>query len=497
MCNAGNFPHSTSNTLEMSSIDPALQSFVRKVHAMMIYRTLLKWSVVWLMISGVAVLVTRFTGELPTNWWQWMLGSWTALACIAWYRESLRQPESKQLRAAFDRQNQAGGLVMAAAEVDTRSWEAKAGSFMLPSVQWNSGRVWAGILLATVFLMTTLLVPVKYASLFSDPPLEISQQVDQLHEQIDVLESEYILPENEAEAKREELDRIAEQASGFNPSKTWEALDQLLHTNEQLAQEEAEDALSKLKAINEATLLGKALEMLPKGLKDQKAMEEGLKQMGNLMQQLAKAGALDPENLPPELKKAMAEAMKQLVKGEGPDAQQLKQLLEALENNQDQLKDLAKLLGQKGLIPPNLADQFKPGQGGIDPGPLAELLRQHQGDFQELLQELGGELGGNGGINRGPGHAPLLYGNNSSEEGSEFKEQKLGLSVPLEQAKLAGVTITAPKVTGGEAILGKGALNTAQAGGGNALSSPVLPRHRGAVQRFFQRPGINPTGNKD
>jgi len=477
----------------MSSIDPALQSFVRKVHAMMIYRTLLKWSVVWLMISGVAVLATRFTGELPTNWWQWMLGSWTALACIAWYRESLRQPESKQLRAAFDRQNQAGGLVMAAAEVDTRSWEAKAGSFMLPSVQWNSGRVWAGILLATVFLITTLLVPVKYASLFSDPPLEISQQVDQLHEQIDILESEYILPNNEAEAKREELDRIAEQASGFNPSKTWEALDQLLHTNEQIAQEEAEDALFKLKAINEATLLGKALEMLPKGLKDQKAMEEGLKQMGNLMQQLAKAGALDPENLPPELKKAMAEAMKQLAKGEGPDAQQLKQLLEALENNQDQLKDLAKLLGQKGLIPPNLADQFKPGQGGIDPGPLAELLRQHQGDFQELLQE----WGGNGGINRGPGHAPLLYGNNSTEEGSEFKEQKLGLSVPLEQAKLAGVTITAPKVTGGEAILGKGALNTAQAGGGNALSAPMLPRHRGAVKRFFLRPGINPPANKD
>ena len=477
----------------MSSIDPALQSFVRKVHAMMIYRTLLKWSVVWLMISGVAVLATRFTGELPTNWWQWMLGSWTALACIAWYRESLRQPESKQLRAAFDRQNQAGGLVMAAAEVDTRSWEAKAGSFMLPSVQWNSGRVWAGILLATVFLITTLLVPVKYASLFSDPPLEISQQVDQLHEQIDILESEYILPNNEAEAKREELDRIAEQASGFNPSKTWEALDQLLHTNEQIAQEEAEDALFKLKAINEATLLGKALEMLPKGLKDQKAMEEGLKQMGNLMQQLAKAGALDPENLPPELKKAMAEAMKQLAKGEGPDAQQLKQLLEALENNQDQLKDLAKLLGQKGLIPPNLADQFKPGQGGIDPGPLAELLRQHQGDFQELLQE----WGGNGGINRGPGHAPLLYGNNSTEEGSEFKEQKLGLSVPLEQAKLTGVTITAPKVTGGEAILGKGALNTAQAGGGNALSAPMLPRHRGAVKRFFLRPGINPPANKD
>ena len=73
-----------------------------------------------------------------------------------------------------------------------------------------------------------------------------------------------------------------------------------------------------------------------------------------------------------------------------------------------------------------MANQFKegPGEGGMDPGPLAELLKQNQGNFQELLEELGGELGGNGGINRGPGHAPLLYGNNTSEEGSEFKEQK-------------------------------------------------------------------------
>ena len=479
----------------MSSLDPSLQSFVRKVYAVMIYRTLLKWSVVWLMVSGVIVLIFRFTGELPTSWWHWLIGSWIILAGSAWFRESQHQPEPKQLRAAFDRQNQAGGLIMAAAEVDTRSWESKAGILALPIVKWNSSRIWLGNLLAAVFLIACLLIPVKYASLISDPPLEISQQVEELHEQINVLESEYILPNDEAEVKREELDRVADQASGFNPSKTWEALDQLLHTNEQLAQGEAEDALSKLKAINEASLLGKALEMLPEGLKNQKAMEEGLKHMGDLMQQLAKEGALDPENLPPDLQKAMGEAMKQLAKGKGPDAQQMKQLLEALENNQDQLKNLAKQLAQKGLIPPDMANQFKkgPGEGGMDPGPLAELLKQNQGNFKELLEELGGELGGNGGINRGPGHAPLLYGNNTSEEGSEYKEQKLGLSTPLDQAKLVGVTITTPEVTGGEAILRKGALNTAQSGGGNALSAPILPRHRGAVKRFFQRPSANPS----
>ena len=478
----------------MSTIDPALQSFVRRVHAMMIYRSVLRWSALWLMIAGVVVLGIRFTSDLPGDWWKYLLASWALLVAIAWYHESQRRPDPKQLRAAFDRQNHAGGLVMAAAEVDTRSWEARSGSLALPSVQWQSGSAWLGTILALVFFITALLVPIKYARLIADPPLEISQQVEDLHEQIDVLESEYILSPQQAENKREELDRIAEQASGLNPSKTWEALDQLLHTNEQIAQQQAEDALSKLNALNEASLLGKALEMLPKGLEDQKAFEEGLKQLGQLMNQLNQDGALDPNNLPPELQKAMQQALKQLGQGEGPDAEQLKQLLEALEKNQDQLLDLARQLAQKGLIPPNLADQFQPGElGGLDPGPLADLLKQHGGDFQELLEQLGPDLGGGGQANRGPGHAPLLYGNESSEEGAEFQEQKLGLSAPLEQAKLAGVTITAPEVTGGEAILGQGALNTAQAGGGNALAAPVLPRHRTAVKRFFTRPVVNPT----
>ena len=77
----------------------------------------------------------------------------------------------------------------------------------------------AGTILALVFFIMALLVPVKYARLIADPPLEISQQVEDLHEQIDVLESEYILSPQQAENKREELDRIAEQASGLNPSK--------------------------------------------------------------------------------------------------------------------------------------------------------------------------------------------------------------------------------------------------------------------------------------
>ena len=388
---------------------------------------------------------------------------------------------------------------MAAAEVDTRSWEAKAGSFTLPSVQWNSGRVWAGILLSTVFLITTLLVPVKYASLISDPPLEVGQQVQQLQEQINVLEEENILPPDEAEAKREELERIAEEASGFNPSKTWEALDHLLDTNQKLAQQEAEEALSKLNTLNEAEMLGKALDLLPEDLADQQALEEGLKQFGDLLGELAKKGALNPENLPEELRQALEEALKQAGqqnngKGEeGLDKEQLKKLLEALGENKEALMDLAKKLMDNGLIPPQLADQLNKGGQGFDPGPLADMLKQggwNPGDLEDLMEQFENlQLGGKGGIDRGPGPAPMFYGDPSSEDGTEFKEEKLAPSVPLSQAKLAGVTISAPEVTGGEAVLSKGALGKAGSGGGSSLTAPVLPRHRGAVSRFFDRPG--------
>ena len=48
-----------------------------------------------------------------------------------------------------------------------------------------------------------------------------------------------------------------------------------------------------------------------------------------------------------------------------------------------------------------------------------------------MLEKFGEmQLGGNGGINRGPGPAPLQFGAPSSEDGTEFKEEKLGPSVP-------------------------------------------------------------------
>ena len=206
----------------MDSANHSLQAFTRRIQLMMVYRTALKWAGVWVMVMGVVVLVVRFTGALPANWWHYALLSLIPLIGAAYLVEYRRRPRMEQMRAAFDGENHAGGLVMAAAEVDTRSWEAKTQNLNLPSIQWRGGTAWTSLILALIFLIVAWLIPVRFAGLISDPPLEVGQQVQQLQEQINVLEEENILPPDEAEAKREELERIAEEASGFNPSKTWD-----------------------------------------------------------------------------------------------------------------------------------------------------------------------------------------------------------------------------------------------------------------------------------
>lgn len=490
----------------MNSADQSLKSFIQKVHWMMTYRTALKWAGWWLLAMGVAILLIRFTSELSPNWWHTALMvaafSFVPLIGAAWYVEFRRRPDLEQMRAAFDSENHAGGLVMAAAEVDTKSWEAKTANLNLPSIRWSGGRAWAGVCLTLIFLLAAFLFPLRWASLISDPPLEVGQQVQQLNEQISVLEEENIITPDEAEVTREQLERIAEEASGFNPAKTLADLDHLLKKHQNLAQQEASEALTKMDALNEAELLGKALEMMPEGLADEKALEEALKKFGEMLGELEKQGALDPEKMPPEMQEALKEAMKDLMEqaqkengGQGMkmDPEMMEQLMEALGKNKEALMDLAKKLKDQGLIPPDMAKKMMEGMKGMDPGPLAEMMKQgglNPGQLEEMLEAFREmQMGGMGGLERGPGAAPMTFGNPSSEDGTDFLEQKLAPNAPLNKSMLQGVTQNAPEVTGGDAVLSSGALSGAGAGGGSAITAPTLPRHRGAVYRFNKRTG--------
>ena len=60
----------------------------------------------------------------------------------------------------------------------------------------------------------------------------------------------------------------------------------------------------------------------------------------------------------------------------------------------------------------------------------------------------------------------------------------------LRESLLSGVSQGAPNIGKEKAQAGaSGALDRAKAGGGSAMTQVILPRHKGVVERYFERPG--------
>ena len=100
-----------------------------------------------------------------------------------------------------------------------------------------------------------------------------------------------------------------------------------------------------------------------------------------------------------------------------------------------------------------------------------------------------GDKPGKGGVTEGPGAAELTFGKESTTDGVKWKEQALPPPAlkKLKESRLTGVSPGDPKKgAGGPAETG--ALAGAAVGGGSANAGVVLPRHRGAVERDFDRP---------
>jgi hypothetical protein len=124
--------------------------------------------------------------------------------------------------------------------------------------------------------------------------------------------------------------------------------------------------------------------------------------------------------------------------------------------------------------------------------PLARLAEDGDAALRAFLSREGKDaclavLGG-GSVNPGRGDAELTWTDPSSREGTRFVEEALppgGLR--LEDTRLLAVESVAPDgLEAGEHSTG-GGLRAAAAGGGAAHTATVLPRHRGAVRRYFER----------
>ncbi|MCX5685195.1 MAG: hypothetical protein NT049_16165 [Planctomycetota bacterium] len=465
--------------------DRAVRAFLRKATATLTLRHALKWSAAWLFLWGLVVLVMRAAfgaDALPLAWGLSALAVIFLAALVAALR---RRPSARSAYALVDRVSSCGGLVMAASETPLGAWESQVPPLRAPTLRWRDRRTPVLFAAACVFAAISFAVPQWFVAAAIGNPLRVEKEVADLKDQIEALKEEKILTPEQAAELEERLRQTAEAAKGEDPAKTWEALDHINEVTAKAARASAEEALREAEKLSRAEALAEGLANDASKL-DPAALAEGMKELAKMVDQATAESAALKEGLSKELSEACKSGS--LKPGQCGD------LAKALGECREGLAESLKKLADAKLIDAELAGRcvgLMPAEGAGEG--LAAFLKDAGGENAGLssLEQINLWLDGapgRGGVTRGRGDAPMTWKDPSSKEGAEFKEEALAPGAgSLKDSRLMGVSVGAPTVEAAGGPAKSGALNETPSGGGSANTRTVLPRHRGAVQRYFER----------
>ena len=460
----------------MNTDNRSIRKFRTKVAALLILKKTLAVVTVWGLAWGTVVIVLRAAIGMPrVSLLVGGIGLILAIGCAVVL--ALRQiPTRTALRASLDKHSGAGGLMMAAETVALGNWRKQMPSIHTPRLRWHGGVSWARFVGAVLFVCISFLIPQRFVEISKAQPLDIREEVKQLAEGIDVLKEEEIIKLAEAETLEEKLAQLQAEASGDDPVKTWETLDHLAAILSQESTNTAQEALNETERLTEAETLSEGL--INEGSEmDAALLAEAMAALSGLVQEAAQENALLAAQLPdlegiensftPEQLQEISDALR-FTKGKIYD--RLAQLYEANLIDLETLKACEKL-------------------GECDSDGLAAFLAENA-DTMSIVQCVGGWCLGGGGISRGRGDAPMTWSDGATEEGAKFKAEALPLSniASLEDSELVGLSVAAPSVETSSLPPEPGGLSSATAGGGSSVTQTVLPRHKGAVKRYFERP---------
>ena len=475
----------------MQSSDQSVDRFRGKLATLLAVRSAASWLTGWAFLWGTAVLVLRATSHIPRELLLWGLAGIPLALVPALLLTRCQIPSRSAVRALLDRHNALGGMLMAGAELPLGRWDDTLPEPALPRVHWRGAKTLTLLAAATAYLLLGFLLPQRFILPASDPPLDIRREVVRLSGQIEVLKEEKLLEPARAEDLQKRLTQLSEEASGREPAKTLEALDRVADTTSKKAKEAAEAALRKTEQLTAAESLAATLRR--KKRKGEPALQDKTrKQAMEELARLTRKAAEENERL----KKALdQETLKSMEDALDPEQQAvLEKLAEAL---RDAKGDLSRMMGKLHKARLIDADKLKDLErcGECDGEALEAFLKANEGKgtMRELVARFRLSLPGKGGVDRGPGPADLTFGKPTEETKHDFKEQALppGTVADLKQSRLQGVSPSAPKVEPGGTV-SSGALAAASSGSGSANTQVVLPRHKAAVERYFERPPRSP-----
>jgi hypothetical protein len=452
------------------SHDKPIKRFIRRVAILITIQYALMLITTWAFLCGIGVLAVRAATGRPVTQWVWILAGVVPCLAASIVLALKRLPARTVVRALLDTRNSCGGLLMAAEHSELGGWQSRMPTIEEPRLRWRARRSVALALASILFVSISFLIPAG-AGLAADRPLDVAKEAGEIASEIDVLKKEEIIDATQAESLEAKLESITAETKGDDPAKTWEALDHLQNSLEKLGQEAAE----KMARNNERLSTAQALsETLADGGMDSRLMTEAMKELQSQME----AASGNQEGVP-----SLPDDVLKDLKSGSLSKDQLKQLANALKQQQGEMSKRLGKLKDSSLIDLKTLKQCEKA-GKCDSSGLADFLKENEGNMtvKEMMEEWG-----RGGVDRGRGDAPMTWSDPSSERGAKFKEQVLPSSLSsLKDSELIGRSTGAPGVEKNGAQQ-SGALRGAAVGGGSAYTQTVLPRHRGAVNRYFER----------
>jgi hypothetical protein len=311
-------------------------------------------------------------------------------------------------------------------------------------------------------------------------PKDAGREMERIGRQLDAAKAESLLGDKRADDLTRQFARLKEQASGKEgpkvPPEAQEALSRLAKEMEKAGRDAAKEAARRAEQLAKAEALAEALRSTEGKLPPNRLTEA----MGDLAARLGQAAAeseLLRKHLAPALMKALADGTL--------DPEMLKKAAELLRGDKAEIVKKLGRLQEAGLLDKKAMEEMAKSVAA-NPERLAAMLKEAgvKASVAELVEKYGGP--GHVGNDKGPGKTEMTFGPKSSEQGVGFKDVPLPLG---SQQAVTQVTARPPKTgkPGSEAVQ-SGALSGAAAGGGSANTGVVLPRHRGAVGRYFERP---------
>lgn len=430
--------------------------------------------IAWGLAFGTLLLAARALGLMrPVVWW---LGgaSLVGLAAFRLARMRRRLPSRSTLRAVLDARGGLGGLLVASGDADLGEWARTLPAPVEPRLVRAGPPLSLPALLAVAFVGLAAFLPLRLAAIRR--PLDVSRETARLTEEVEALKEAEALPPEKADALAEELATLAKEAEGEDPAKTWETLDHLAATVEKAAREAVESGSAAAERLG-------AAESLAKGLAEEGgklAPSELDAAMRELAREAAKAAAEEKS-----LREGPGHAAAQAAAGgQSLTPDQMKALGEALAEAKAGRLDKLRKLAQKGLVDPKALKDAEARAGQGRPS-LSKFLAQNPPERPAGEPVSGpGPRPGTGDVTRGRGDAPMTWKDETPEAGARFREQALPPG-SLGESQLVGLSAAAPEPARRTAPAA-GALGASGAGA-QAYVAPVLPRHRGAVRRYFER----------